>query len=152
MLLYSYRELNTGYYKLNIFCDLHSCRVISQFDNYKKNSTIRVIVRRLSFFFIHIVLIKFFPLMLPHNYSYESYDSIACSSLTWQGIVTTILHFWMINPVVTSLIWDSLFRNCNSNISSCTISNNIEYHVCGFHIVQMSIFQLSGLQYKYNTL
>ena len=99
---------------------------------------------------MHSVLTKTFLLMLPHNYSYESYDSIACSSLTWQGIVTTILHLWMINPVVISLGWDLLFRNCNSNISSCTISNNIEYHVCGFHIVQMSIFQLSGFPYKYD--
>ena len=90
--------------------------------------------------------------MLPHNYSYESYDSIACSSLTRQGIVKTILYLWMINPVVISLGWDLLFRNCNSNISSCTISNNIEYQVCGLHLVQMSIFQLSGLPYKYNTL
>ena len=103
-------------------------------------------------FFMHIVLTKTFLPMLPHNYSYESYASIACSSLTRQGIVKTILYLWMINPVVISLGWDLLFRSCNSNISSCTISNNIEYHVCGFHIVQMSIFQLSGLPYKYNAL
>ena len=42
------------------------------------------------------------------------------------------------------------FRNCNSNISSCTTSNSIEYHVCGSHVVHMSIFQLSGFPYEYD--
>ena len=42
------------------------------------------------------------------------------------------------------------FRNCNSNISSCTTSNSIEYHIRGSHVVHMSIFQLSGFPYKYD--
>ena len=43
-----------------------------------------------------------------------------------------------------------LFRSRNSNISSCTTSNSIEYHVCGSHVVLMSIFQLKGLPYEYD--
>ena len=90
--------------------------------------------------------------MAPHNYLYKSYDIIAYSSLTWQVMVTTMLHFSVVSPEMTSLVWNSLFRDCNSNISSCTISINTAYEAYELYLVQISIFQLRGLPSKYNTL
>ena len=89
--------------------------------------------------------------MFSHNYSSKPSNSV--TSPSWNDH-----KLYNKNPLfITDDYRDSimilrflLFRSSNSNISSCTTSNSIEYYVCGYHVILMSIFQLSGIPYEYD--
>ena len=148
LILYLDHKLTWGYCTSNTFRDLHNCLIACHLNSYTKfwydrdNKKLssrsayccnQFSTNDLSQSFIHYIRLR-----------YQSQFETAIKYVKNTIFTTDTDHG---NIIRCRFL---LFRSCNSNISSCTTSNNNKYHVYGSYVVFMSIFQLKGLPYEYD--